>query len=161
MAWKTNEEYFKRIIEIGRKAFGDGNDAFASLLVDEDGEILLEHTNTATSDNDVTAHDTIMLVRSAVKKYSPEKLKTCTVFALLEPCVMCVASMYWAGLTKLRYAFDEAEYGEMRGGNGLQLHSRDFAEKSNREFDILGPFPSVRDEVLELINEIIERKNLE
>ena len=158
MAWKRDEEYFRRTIELGMQALRRGNDAFASLLVDEEGNILLERTNTAKDDGDITAHDTMMLVRAAVKEFPQEKLGRCTVYALMEPCIMCMGAMYWAGITRLRYAFDEAEYGLMRGGGGLTLHSREFAARSGRAFDIQGPCPKMRDEVLAAIQAHIQSK---
>ena len=158
MAWKKDEEYFGRTVELSVQALKRGNDAFASLLVDEDGNILLEQIDTVNDDGDVTAHDTMMLVRAAVKEFQPEKLSRCTVYALMEPCIMCMGAMYWAGITRLRYAFDEAEYGLMRGGGGITLHSREFAARSGRSFDIQGPCPAVQDDVLMVLHAHIRNK---
>ena len=88
MAKHSETYYYQRAVELAREAMDKGNDGFASLLVSPEGDILLEHTNVAKEYEDVTAHDTIMLVREAVKKYPASYLKECTVYAMMEPCIM-------------------------------------------------------------------------
>ena len=159
MTGKHSETYYyQRAVELAREAMNNGNDGFASLLVSPEGDILLEHTNVAKEFADVTAHDTIMLVREALKKYPASYLKECTVYAMMEPCIMCMGAIYWANIGTVNFAVSEEEYSIMRGGGGLEIHSKEFAQRCGKDIKIIGPSAECHDMVLESIKEHIRRK---
>lgn len=150
--------YYARAVELAKQAMDKGNDGFSSLLVSPEGDILLEYTNVVKDTGDITAHDTIMLVREAVKQYKPDYLKQCTVYAMMEPCIMCMGAVYWANIGAVNFAVSEEEYSNMRGGGGLQIHSKEFAERCGKDLKITGPSAECHDMVLESIKEHIRRK---
>lgn len=129
MKWKADEFYFQRTAELAREAMDRGDDGFASILVDENGEIVMEQGNLAHTRNDPTAHDTIVLAQRAVQAYPQEFLAKCTVYALMEPCVMCMGALFWAGIPKVKYAMSEADLNKLLPG-GLEIHSEEFAARS-------------------------------
>ncbi len=151
-------DYFKRAIELSYQALAQGNDGFASVLAGPDGTILLEATNTAKTDGDITAHDAINLARAACKAYSPNFLAGCTLYATMEPCIMCMGAIYWAGIGHVKYAISEEEYSAMRGGGGLDLHSAEFAARCPRPLAVQGPCAEAREETLALIKAHIRAK---
>ena len=97
MGRKTDKEYFERAIEISKEALETGNDGFGCLLVDEDGEIVMEQRNAVADEGDPTAHDAMTLLRKAVKIRCriPREM---ALYATMEPCVMCMGAAFWAGL---------------------------------------------------------------
>lgn len=131
MKWKEDAFYFQRTAELAREAMAQGDDGFASILVDEHGEILMEQGNLAHTRKDPTAHDTIVLAQRAVQEYPREVLEKCTVYALMEPCVMCMGALFWAGISKVKYAMSEAELNQLLPG-GLEIHSEEFAARCPR-----------------------------
>lgn len=151
-------DYFKRGVELSYHAMEQGNDGFACVLVGPDGSILLEQENEAKTLGDVTAHDAILLVRAAVKKYDSDFLKDCSIYATMEPCIMCMGAVYWSGIGTVKFAVSEEEYSAMRGGGGLDLHSKEFARRSPRPIQVCGPFPEAHDMVIQVIQEHIRRK---
>ncbi len=158
MSKREDSYYYKRAIELAHEAMDKKNDGFASLLVSPDGEILMEKTNVAKDLNDVTAHDTIMLVKEAVKAYSPDYLKQCTLYAMMEPCIMCMGAVYWANIGSVNFAVSEEEYSMLRGGGGLEIHSKEFAERCGKDLKVIGPSAECHDMVMESIKEHIRRK---
>lgn len=158
MGGRDKAYYYKRAVELAHEAMNKGNDGFASILVSPEGDILLEYTNVVKESGDITAHDTIMLVREAVKRYSPEYLRQCTIYAMMEPCIMCMGAVYWANIGAVDFAVSEEEYSMMRGGGGLQIHSKEFAQRSGKDIKIVGPSSECHDMVLESIKEHIRRK---
>lgn len=156
MAYKDDMFYFRRGIELSYEAIARGNDGFASLLAGPEGDILLERTNTARDDNDITAHDAINLARAAAQQYPPEFLNRCTVYATLEPCIMCMGAIYWTGIGNVKYAVSEQEYCDMRGG-GLDIHSSEFARRSPRKINVTA-CDAAHDEVMEVIKAHIAAK---
>lgn len=151
MTFKDDAYYFYRAIELSKCALEDGNDGFASVLVDQNGDIVFEQTNKAKSENDLIAHDAISLVRAVSKIFTKEDLQQCTLYATMEPCVMCMGAIYWANIGNVRFAVSEKEYSELRGGGGLDISSMEFARRSPRKITVIGPFPEVHDEVIKVI----------
>lgn len=135
--------YFDRAVALAETALARGDDGFASVLVGPDGEILLERGNEAgaTSHNPLR-HDTIVLIDEAVGKYDKELLSQCTIYAVMEPCAMCMGAAFWAGIRHVKFAMSEAEMNQILPG-GLEIHSGEFAQRCPVEMDSVGPFPQV------------------
>lgn len=156
MVWKNDEYYFKRAIEVSRGALETGNDGFGCILVSPEGEIIMKQRNAVADEKDPTSHDVNTMLKKAVKKYSPEYLWNCTVFATMEPCCMCVGAAFWANVGNIKYAVSERELGQLLPG-GLDLPSREVVAKSGKGIKVTGPFESVHDETIVIINEWINK----
>jgi tRNA(Arg) A34 adenosine deaminase TadA len=76
---------------------------FGALVV-RDGEILARGWNQVTSSNDPTAHAEMVAIRKACRRLGDYKLAGCTLYVSCEPCPMCLAACYWAGIEKIVYA---------------------------------------------------------
>lgn len=135
--------YFERAIALARQALERGDDGFASLLVSPNGEILLEKGNEAgASSHNPLRHDTIVLLDEAVKKYDAAFLAQCTVYAVMEPCAMCMGAAFWAGIRHVKFAMSEEKMNAILPG-GLDIHSKEFAERCPRPMDCVGPYPEM------------------
>ena len=156
MGWKTDKEYFERAIEISREALETGNDGFGCLLVDEDGEIVMEQRNAVADEGDPTAHDAMTLIRKASQRYDSEFLRRCTLYATMEPCVMCMGAAFWAGLGAVKFAVTEKELGTILSG-GLDMPSTEFAQRSPRVIKVEGPFPEVHDEAFAVMKAWVDK----
>lgn len=157
MAWKKDEDYLRRTIELSaetdRKREGG---AFASLLVDENGQVVLEQPNIDAVLGDVTAHDTITLVREAVKKHDAAYLNKCTLYAICEPCVMCTAACFWAGIHRIKYAMSEEDLAALLPG-GLSISSQEFCRRAPVEMSSDGPNPALREEAIAVVKRWTDR----
>ncbi len=71
---------------------------FSAVLVDANGEILLEQINGYLPDLDMTGHAERVIMTKASKLYRPDFLQTCTLYVSAEPCAMCAGAIYWAGV---------------------------------------------------------------
>lgn len=134
--------YFNRAVEVAEEALARGDDGFASLLVGPDGDILLERGNEANSSHNPMCHDTFVLIDEAVGKYDKDFLSECTVYAVMEPCAMCMGAAFWAGINHVKFAMSEAELNELLPG-GLDIHSKEFCERSPRPMDSIGPYSEI------------------
>lgn len=135
--------YFNRAVELAREALDRGDDGFASVLVDPSGNILLERGNEAgATRHNSLCHDTILLINDAVKHYCADFLGQCTIYAVMEPCVMCMGAAFWAGIRHIKFAMSEEELGEILPG-GLSISSKEFALRSPRPLDSTGPYPEI------------------
>lgn len=135
--------YFQQAIALAQTALARGDDGFASVLVGPDGEIVLAKGNEAgaTSHNPLN-HDTFVLINEAVQKFDQEFLTQCTIYAVMEPCVMCMGAAFWAGIPNIKFAMSEAEMNAILPG-GLEIHSGEFVEKCPRFMQSIGPYPDM------------------
>ncbi|MDF1615408.1 nucleoside deaminase [Desulfurivibrio dismutans] len=78
---------------------------FAALVVRE-GEIIGRGWNRVTSANDPTAHAEVEAIRDACAHLKDFSLAGCTLYVNCEPCPMCLAAAYWAGIEAIYYAAD-------------------------------------------------------
>jgi guanine deaminase len=81
---------------------------FGALIV-RNGEVLARGWNQVTSRNDPTAHAEIVAIREACRHLSDFRLAGCTLYVSCEPCPMCLAACYWAGIERIIYAADRKD----------------------------------------------------
>jgi tRNA(Arg) A34 adenosine deaminase TadA len=76
---------------------------FGSVVV-RDGRVIGEGWNQVTSTNDPTAHAEVVAIRRACQALGSFSLKGATLYASCEPCPMCLASAYWARVSRIVFA---------------------------------------------------------
>ena len=87
--------------------------AFGCVIV-QDGQIIAEGANRVVAENDPTWHAEIAAIRKACAAQGSFKLRDATLYTSAEPCPMCMAAAYWAGVKAVFYAAqveDALEYG--------------------------------------------------
>src|SRR5262249_18404642 len=97
----ADESHLLAAIELARRAREHGNNPFGALLVDADGNIVLEVENTVVTDRDVTAHAELSLMRQAGARLASDSLAGCTLYASTEPCAMCAGAIYWGNVRRV------------------------------------------------------------
>jgi guanine deaminase len=110
-----HQKFMRRAIELSAKTslVDNAGGVFGSVIV-KDGEIIAEGANRVVAENDPTWHGEIEAIRHACKKLGSFKLKGCTLYTSAEPCPMCAAAAYWAGMERIFYGAtvdDALEYG--------------------------------------------------
>jgi tRNA(Arg) A34 adenosine deaminase TadA len=98
----ADRRFMVRALELARSAVAHGNHPFSALLV-KDGQIIFEYENTIYTTHDVTQHAETGLIGQATRKFSPETLAECTMYASTEPCIMCCGAIRWAGIKRVVY----------------------------------------------------------
>lgn len=101
-----DEEFLRRSFQAERRAVEHGNLPFGSILVDGDGEVVLESENRSITERDPTAHAETMLMHEAARTFEPDYLARCTMYSSAEPCAMCAGAVYWANVRRVVYGLD-------------------------------------------------------
>ena len=139
----TDERHLTRAIELARCAREHGNHPFGSLLADPEGAVVLEAENTVLTERDWTAHAELSLVRAAGDRLRPEELRRHTLYASAEPCAMCTAAAYWAGVGRIVYALGAETLRELvpddDGSATLALSCREVLARGGRKVAVSGP----------------------
>lgn len=72
--------------------------AFGAVIVDRKGQVVAEGSNHVVAEFDPTWHGEMEAIRNACKRLKALKLDGCILYTSSEPCPMCLATAYWAGL---------------------------------------------------------------
>jgi len=129
-------KYLKIAVEEARQGIRAGEGGpFGALLV-LDGKIISIKHNTVLLTNDPTAHAEINVIRDASQKLSSPHLKGAVLYTNFEPCPMCLAAIYWAGIERV-YFSSERQVAEKAGFMDNQLYLEMGVELNKRSVPCL------------------------
>lgn len=100
----TSQEIMQRAIDLSREGMRQENAAAFAAVIVRNGEIVGEGWNRALQDFDPTAHGEVMAIRDACRKLETLDLSDCELYTSCEPCPLCVAAIYYAGIKRMYYA---------------------------------------------------------
>lgn len=132
-----NEGLVRQTIALARSARQAGNHPFGALLALND-TVLLTAQNTIATDQDPTAHAESNLVAEAIRRLTPDQIRRSVLYSSCEPCAMCAAKMYWAGIRSLVYALPSEQLGVLAGRTFVVPCRELFARTADR-VRIAGP----------------------
>ena len=140
--------------EVAKRAKEKGNHPFGAILVDEEGNVLLEQENVENTGKNSIGHAETMLMYNAGKKYSKEELWNYTMVTTCEPCAMCTGAVYWTNVGRIVYGLSErmllAQTGSDDRNPTFDLSSRDVVARGQKDIEVVGPFPELEEELLEV-----------
>jgi tRNA(Arg) A34 adenosine deaminase TadA len=134
--------FIRSAIDVAQRARDNGNHPFGALLVDEQGNILIEAENTVVTDRDCTGHAETNLIRQASRKYDRDFLAKCTIYTSTEPCPMCAGAIFWANVRRVVYGLSEEGLYEMTGEHSeevLYLPCRELFGRGQKRITVVGP----------------------
>ncbi|WP_459677044.1 nucleoside deaminase [Acidisoma sp. 7E03] len=112
---EDDETFMRRAIALSEHTslVESAGGAFGCVIV-QDGQIIGEGANRVVAENDPTWHAEMAAIRNACTTQGTFKLRDATLYTSAEPCPMCMAACYWAGIERVFYASqveDALEYG--------------------------------------------------
>jgi guanine deaminase len=112
---EDHETFMARAIALSEQTslIESAGGAFGCVIV-QDGRIIAEGANRVVAENDPTWHAEMAAIRKACTSQGTFKLRDATLYTSAEPCPMCMAACYWAGIKAVYYASqveDALEYG--------------------------------------------------
>ena len=112
---EDDRTFMARAIALSEKTslIDSAGGAFGCVIV-QDGKIIAEGANRVVAENDPTWHGEMEAIRKACKAEGSFKLRDATLYTSAEPCPMCMAAAYWAGVKAVYYAAqveDALQYG--------------------------------------------------
>src|SRR5919107_732195 len=99
-----DQRHLARAVELSREHMEEGAGGPFGAVIVRDGEVLAEGWNQVTSTNDPTAHAEVTAIRRACQAVGDFALHGATLYTSCEPCPMCLASAYWARVSRIVYA---------------------------------------------------------
>jgi tRNA(adenine34) deaminase len=111
---ETPDELFMReALALARQAEASGEVPVGAVVV-VDGEIVGRGFNSPIAKHDPTAHAEILALRAAGSHIGNYRLEAATVFATLEPCVMCAGALVTARVRRLVFGARDLRFGGVR-----------------------------------------------
>jgi tRNA(Arg) A34 adenosine deaminase TadA len=138
------DDYFlRRSFEVASRARAHGNHPFGAVLVDRNGNVLLEAENGYMPTHDGTAHAERLLASQACTTLGADVLAKATLYSSAEPCAMCAGAIYWAGIGRVVYGLSEQRLRSVTGDHPenptLDLPCREVFRSGQRAIEVVGP----------------------
>jgi tRNA(Arg) A34 adenosine deaminase TadA len=99
-----NEDFMAEAIRLSIEKMRAGEGGPFGAVVVQNGGIISRGWNQVTATNDPSAHAEIVAIRKACQKLATFRLADCELYVNCEPCPMCLAAAYWAGIRRVHYA---------------------------------------------------------
>lgn len=146
--------YLMKAVEVSKKAKKKGNPPFGAILVDSQGDILIEQENVEITQSRCTGHAVTALMEEVSYEYDREFLWDCTLYTTVEPCIMCSGAIYWGNVGRVVYGIDEEKLYQYKDKNDINaifdLHCREVFKRGQKDIIVEGPFNEVEEEVLKV-----------
>jgi len=130
-----DDEYFMRAALREAKRAEELEDVPVGCVIVFEGKIIGKGFNQTESLQDPTAHAEMIAITAAAGHLESRRLETCTVYATLEPCVMCCGALVLARVARLVFgAYDP------KAGAAETLYSIPSDKRLNHTIEITGGF---------------------
>ena len=118
---ENNDKIFiKRTIELAKRAAATDEVPVGALITYEN-EVIAEAFNQKESKKNPLLHAEIIAIEKASQRLSSWRLKDCTLYTSLEPCLMCTGALIQARVKRIVFATDDLKGGAC--GGVLSLHN--------------------------------------
>lgn len=102
--------FMRRALELAKKAESTNEVPVGAVAV-INNDVIGEGFNSPITTSDPTAHAEIIALRQASQKLNNYRLPEVTLYATLEPCVMCVGAMLHARIKRLVFGASDPKTG--------------------------------------------------
>ena len=99
----VQEHFMRAALEMANRSMAAGGPPVGACLVRGD-EIIARGHNAVIADLDITAHAELVVIREACRSQRALSLDGCALYVTVQPCPMCFASSWYAGIRKVFYA---------------------------------------------------------
>ncbi len=153
---EKHEEFMRRAIANSRKAgvqYKTGG-AFGAVIVTKEGDVIADGLNHVVGENDPTWHGEMHAIRQACALLKSPKLEGCILYTSSEPCPMCLATAYWAGVDGIIYGAlveDSKKYGNFDDAFIYEQFAKPSEDRTIPQVNMLRP------EAVEVWKEYSER----
>ena len=108
-----DERFMREALELARQAEANGEVPVGAVVV-VDGDVCGRGFNSPIQSGDPTAHAEILALREAARKLRNYRLEMATLYATLEPCVMCAGALVAARVRRLVFGARDLRFGGVR-----------------------------------------------
>jgi tRNA(Arg) A34 adenosine deaminase TadA len=100
----------EQLYTLAQQASQERNLATASLLLDENDQIVTSSASRVASDQNALSHADMIVIHDGCKLQKSVSLRGYSVISVFEPSLMALCACYWAGISKYYYYLPAAKY---------------------------------------------------
>jgi tRNA(adenine34) deaminase len=145
-----DELFMREALTLARQAEANGEVPVGAVVVVK-GEIVGRGFNSPIAKSDPTAHAEILALREAAASLRNYRLEAATLYATLEPCVMCAGALVAARVRRLVFGARDLRFGGVRS----KFHLAD-SELLNHRVEIVEGV--IAAECLELVKNFFDKR---
>jgi tRNA(adenine34) deaminase len=108
-----HELFMREALTLAREAEAHGEVPVGAVVV-LNGEIIGRGFNSPIAKSDPTAHAELLALREACARLGNYRLEAATLYATLEPCVMCAGALVGARIERLVFGARDLRFGGVR-----------------------------------------------
>lgn len=128
-----NDQYFMKLALTEAKQAEQLDEVpVGAVLVDQEGNIIATGHNETIKRSDPTAHAEILVLRKAGQQIGNYRLLNTTLYATLEPCVMCMGALLHARVQKVVFGAADPKW----GGAG-SLYNMGVDDRLNHQIELV------------------------
>ncbi len=105
--------FMARALAMRDTARAAGDQAYGAAIV-KNGRIIGKAPSRVVTAADPTAHAEMEAIRDAARRLGTRDLSGCEIYASSQPCPMCEAAAYWAGIARIYVGDTAADRGTPR-----------------------------------------------
>jgi tRNA(adenine34) deaminase len=109
----SDESFLELALALAREAERNGEVPVGAVVV-SDGRVIGRGHNCPIATNDPTAHAEMLALREAAQTIGNYRLDGATLYATLEPCVMCAGALVNARIARLVFGARDLRFGGVR-----------------------------------------------
>jgi len=126
MLTQRDKDCLRMAVDSAAVSLDDGDGPFGCIIADGK-RILGSARNSTVAESNPTAHAEMIAIREACRVFKAENLASSTAYCSCEPCPMCLAALFYAGVTRVVFA---ATLEDARGfGSGDPLVDADWLNR--------------------------------
>src|SRR5438552_9520904 len=109
----SDDLFMREALDLARQAEANGEVPVGAVVV-VDGQVCGRGFNSPIRLNDPTAHAEILALREAGDKIRNYRLESATLYATIEPCVMCAGALVAGRIGRLVFGARDLRFGGVR-----------------------------------------------
>jgi guanine deaminase len=102
MKKEVDKKFLRLALDQAKESLKNGGFPAGAVIV-KNGNVISRGLSLGNKLNDPTEHSETSAIRKACEKLKTTNLKGATLYASLQPCLMCFSAAYWSGISKIVY----------------------------------------------------------
>lgn len=103
----------KELIKLAKRAYRNGEVPVGAFVVNENDQIIGRGANKTHQTKDGLMHAELIAIRQAEKRLGDWRLKGCTLYVTLEPCLMCLGAIGNSRIDRVVYVLKDPLFGSV------------------------------------------------
>ena len=154
----NDKQYLKLAIKQTKRSANEGGFP-AGAVVAKDGIIISEGVSLGRKLCDPTSHAETSSLREACRKMKTTDLGGATLYASLQPCLMCFSVAYWSGISRIIFGCRKTKDMVRKNYYEGLVDVNKVNEENNRKIELVF-LPDFEQEMLDLIKAWEKRNSL-